>query len=300
MLHSLSFQPSSSTSSKPFTSRRRLPSPPPGPPPIHIKFDTTRREHLRYLKSIGVVHPNTQLHKLPSPDSTSKIISIVDFFKSKGFSNADFPRLASIGPELFSPKFDVSYIEPVFQFLTSDLGASPEQSRGLITRCPDILFSDAEHCLRPTLDYLRRIGVENLNVPSILNAYLLNIRVGKLQSKVEFLRSIGFSEEEAARCCARMPAIFKYSVENNLRRKYVYLVKEMDRGLDELKEFPQYFGFSLEKRIVPRHLHLKDMNVRVKLNMMLMWSDQRFYARWKKKKTTGLPKRNSGSSDRLS
>ncbi|CAI0377167.1 unnamed protein product [Linum tenue] len=87
---------------------------------------------------------------------------------------------------------------------------------------------------------LRRIGVENLHVPSILNAYLLNIRVGKLQSKVEFLRSIGFSEEEAARCCARMPAIFKYSVENNLRRKYVYLVKEMERGLDELKEFPQF------------------------------------------------------------
>ena len=33
-------------------------------------------------------------------------------------------------------------------------------------------------------------------------------------------------------------------------------------SVEELK-FPLYFGFSLEKRIVPRHLHLKEMNVQI-------------------------------------
>uniref|UniRef100_A0A2P2IXN3 Uncharacterized protein n=1 Tax=Rhizophora mucronata TaxID=61149 RepID=A0A2P2IXN3_RHIMU len=55
----------------------------------------------------------------------------------------------------------------------------------------------------------------------------------------------------------------------------------MERSLEELREFPQYFGFCLERRIAPRHLHLKERNVRIKLNRMLLWSDQKFYAKWK-------------------
>lgn len=63
--------------------------------------------------------------------------------------------------------------------------------------------------------------------------------------------------------------------------KYEYLVKEMERSLEELKGFPQFFAFSLEKKIAPRHLHLKQRNVRIPLNRMLLWSDQKFYAKWK-------------------
>ncbi|CAN0899194.1 Transcription termination factor MTEF1, chloroplastic [Linum grandiflorum] len=287
MLNSLTIQASSIT--RTFTRHPPPTSPTPSShPPLHINFHTTRREHLRYLKSIGVVRPDTKLHKLPSPDAISHILSTVNFFKSKGFSDPDFPRLVSVCPELFSPNFHVSDTEPVFKFLSMDLGASPHQSCGLIANCPDILLTDVEYCLRPTLDYLRQIGVQNLNAPTILNANLLNIRIGKLQSKVMFLRSIGFSEEEARRCCARLPAIFKYSVENNMKRKYVYLVKEMGRSVEELKQFPQYFGFSLETRIHPRHLHLKAINVKVRLDRMLKCSDQNFYRFWDK---PGLAKR---------
>lgn len=70
-------------------------------------------------------------------------------------------------------------------------------------------------------------------------------------------------------------------MENNLWPKFVYLVKEMERDLEELNRFPQYFGFSLKERIVPRHLHLKKRGVRIPLNRMLMWADQKFYAKWK-------------------
>lgn len=92
---------------------------------------------------------------------------------------------------------------------------------------------------------------------------------------------VGFSYEEAINACGRLPAILGYDVENNLWPKFVYLVKEMERELEELKKFPQYFGFSLEKRIVPRHLHLKERGVRIPLNRMLMWGDDKFYTKWK-------------------
>lgn len=120
-----------------------------------------------------------------------------------------------------------------------------------------------------------------MNLPSNLNAHLLNTRVEKLRRKIRFLQSIGFSYEEAANACARVPAIFGYGFESNLLPKFEYLVKEMKRSVEELKGFPQYFGFSLEKRIIPRHLHLKQRNVQIPLNRMLMWGDEKFYAKWK-------------------
>ena len=160
-------------------------------------------------------------------------------------------------------------IAPVFDFLASDLPSSVQQSRGLILRCPRLLFSDVEFCLKPTLNFLRQVGLEGLDKPTNLNAHLLNTRVEKLRGKIGFLQEIGFSYEEAARACARMPAIFGYGTEANLRPKFEYLVKDMNRSVEELIKFPQYFGFSLENRIMPRHLHLKQRNVRIPLNRML-------------------------------
>ncbi|GMN37458.1 hypothetical protein TIFTF001_006824 [Ficus carica] len=257
-------------------------SPPPSfTPSRFIKFRTSHRENLRYLKALGIVDADAKPRNLPLPDDVDRILAAVDFFRSKGFSNADFPRLAFLAPYLFSPQFDPAAVDPVFDFLATDVSASPEESSRLILRCPALLFSNVQYFLRPTLDYLHHLGLERLNSPTTLNAHLLNTRVDKLQKKMAFLRCIGLSYEQSARVCARMPAIFGYSIEDNLRPKYEYLVWEMERSLDELLKFPQYFAFSLNKRIVPRHLHLKQRNVSIPLNRMLLWGDQKFYAKWK-------------------
>ncbi|KAK6241223.1 Transcription termination factor [Theobroma cacao] len=251
------------------------------PTPLYLKFRTSHRENIRYLKAIGIIDPNAKPRNLPSPQTVDQVLATINFLKSKGIHDQDFSRLASLCPQLFSTNFDTSEIEPVFDFLITDLHASVEVSRGLVVNCPDLLFSNAEYCLRPTLEYLRALGVEKLNEPSKQKAFLLNTRVEKLKVKIRFLRSIGFRYEEAASFCARMPAIFGYNIDDNLRPKYEFLVGEMERSLEELKEFPQYFGFSLHKRIAPRHWHLKQRNVRIKLNRMLLWGDERFYSKWK-------------------
>ncbi|KAB1207226.1 hypothetical protein CJ030_MR7G011547 [Morella rubra] len=248
------------------------------PKPLYLKFRTSHREKLRYLKALRILENNS---KPPSPDTVAHVLATVHFLKSKGFTESDFPRLAFLCPQLFSSTFEPTDIAPVFDFLATELPASPEQSRGLILRCPHILFSDVEFCLRPTLDYLRQLGIENLSSPSNLKAHLLNTRAEKLREKIGFLESVGFSHDEAARACVRLPAIFGYSLDNNLWPKFKYLVEEMERSVEELKRFPQYFGFSLEKRIAPRHLHLKERNVRLPLNRMLLWGDVKFYAKWK-------------------
>ncbi|XP_010521080.1 PREDICTED: transcription termination factor MTEF1, chloroplastic [Tarenaya hassleriana] len=251
----------------------------PKPKPLYLKFHTSHRENLRYLSTLGVISRDPQ-NALP-PEALPAILSTVNFLRSKGISDNEFSRLAFLCPDLFSPTFETSRIEPVFEFLSSELGASAADSRGLIVNFPNILLSNVEYCLRPTMCYLQELGLKNLNRPSKMNAHVLNTRVDKLKIKVRFLRSIGFDREEAARVCARMPAIFGYNVEDNLRPKFEFLVYDMEREMEELKKFPQYFGFSLEKRIKPRHWLLKKKNVRVSLSRMLMWNDQKFYSKWK-------------------
>ncbi|XP_071726142.1 transcription termination factor MTEF1, chloroplastic [Rutidosis leptorrhynchoides] len=248
----------------------------------YLQFKTSHRTNLRYLKSLGIISPG--LSTTPSPETVSHILYTIDYFKSKGFSEPDFSRIAFLSPHIFTPSFNPTATEPVFEFLTNELAASLEDSCGLILKCPHILESDPEYCLKPTLDYLTKLGIKQLNTPTTLNAHLLDTRVDKLKEKMRFLRSVGFSIEESRRVCGRFPAIFGYGIDHNLKPKFDYLVWKMKRnGREEVNKFPQYFGFSLGNRIKPRHLHLKQRNVdsEVPLNRMLLWSDVRFYKKWK-------------------
>ncbi|KAK9667398.1 hypothetical protein RND81_14G253400 [Saponaria officinalis] len=260
------------------TSSHRSPSP---PPLSTLRFHTAYREKLSYLTSLGIVNSNPRNPNVPSHKCLDQILDIINYLKSKGFSESDITKLASVYPKLFSSSLEPSDIEPVFTFLARDVAATGTESRGLILCCPDLLFSNVEYCLRPTLTFLKAIGLEKLNSPTNLNARLLNTRISKIETKIEFLKSIGFTREESLKACARLPAIFGYSIDNNLQPKVGYLIGGMQRSIDELKEFPQYFAFSLTRRIVPRYMHLRQRGIHITLKRMLMSCDQKFYAKWK-------------------
>ncbi|XP_076889957.1 transcription termination factor MTEF1, chloroplastic-like [Bidens hawaiensis] len=217
------------------------------PPHHHLQFQTSNRTDIRYLKSLGIT-------TTPSPQAISHLLKTIQLFKSKGFSEPDFPRLAFLAPNVFAPTYNQSTITSVFNFLTVELSTSPQDARTLILKCPQLLESDPESCLKPTLEYLKSLGITRLNNASTLNAHLLNSRVDKMEEKMRFLEGVGFSREESRRVCGRFPVIFGYGIENNLTVKYLYLVKDMKRdGIEEVNKFPMYFGFSLDKRIKVRH-----------------------------------------------
>lgn len=80
----------------------------------------------------------------------------------------------------------------------------------------------------------------------------------------------------------RMPGLLTFSVEGNFRPKAEFLVGEMGRGVGVLREFPQFFGFSLEGRIRPRHLMMVERGFgssRISLGDMLRVSDGEFRER---------------------
>ena len=191
---------------------------------VFAHFLPSHHDNLCYLKALGIIH-NKKPHSINTDTNTiDHVLATVEFFKSKGFTEPDFPRLAYLCPQLFTTNCDPTDFAPVFDFLATKLPATTEESRSLILHCPRLLFSDVEFCLQPTLDYLRQLGMENLSSPSSLNAHLLNTRANKLREKIGFFRSIGFSQEEVERACVRFPTMFGYRIDNNLWPKFKYLV----------------------------------------------------------------------------
>lgn len=77
----------------------------------------------------------------------------------------------------------------------------------------------------------------------------------------------------------RSPGLLTMSVQNNMRPKAEYFLRDMRGNLAELKRFPQYFSFSLERKIRPRHQMLEEHGLEMPLAEMLTVSDGEFTAR---------------------
>lgn len=76
----------------------------------------------------------------------------------------------------------------------------------------------------------------------------------------------------------RCPGLFTFSIENNFKPKFEYFETEMKgRTLEELRRFPQYFAFSLEKRIKLRHREVVRNRVEMRLPLMLKSTDEEFH-----------------------
>ncbi|TKY65283.1 hypothetical protein E2542_SST08141 [Spatholobus suberectus] len=114
----------------------------------YIKFRTRYRENLRYLRALTIIDPKTKPEDLPLPNDVDHIVATLTFLKSHSFSDADVPRLNFLTPQLFSTAVAPSDVAAVFRFLADDLGANESESRGLILRCPKLLFSHVDLCLR--------------------------------------------------------------------------------------------------------------------------------------------------------
>lgn len=74
----------------------------------------------------------------------------------------------------------------------------------------------------------------------------------------------------------RFPQLFNYSIGENYEPKLGYLTGEMGRDAREVLEFPQYFSFSLENRIKPRHVACAAKGVRLPLAVMLRTKEDGF------------------------
>ncbi|KAH0705165.1 hypothetical protein KY290_009860 [Solanum tuberosum] len=148
--------------------------------------------------------------------------------------------------------------------------------------CPEILTAPISTTLRPAVTFLlREVHVTGENLP------------GVLRRRPRLLTKIGFSRRDAKVMFRRFPSLFCYIIEENLEPKFDYFVVEMGREMMELNVFPQYFSFSLEKRIKPRHMMCVEKGVCLSLPVMLKSHESRFRLRLDVCCTSSMPVRQS-------
>lgn len=179
-------------------------------------------------------------------------------------------------PKLLTSNIRTDLI-PVFDFLSQDLNIPEQSFRRVINKCPRLLVCSVRDQLKPALIFLQRLGFEDLEALAYQDPILLVSSVEKtLIPKLEYLMGLGMSRVDAVGMVLRCPGLFTFSIENNFKPKFEYFVEEMEGNLAELKEFPQYFAFSLEKRIKPRHMEAVKTRVKAPLALMLKSTDEEF------------------------
>lgn len=111
--------------------------------------------------------------------------------------------------------------------------------------------------------------------------------------KIEFLVELGFEYDEVRNMVLRSPGLLTFSVEKNYVPKVEYFLKEMEGNVEEIKRFPQYFSFSLERKIKPRHRLLMEHGFSMPLSEMLKVSDGEFNALLIEKRLRMVERRSS-------
>ncbi|KAF3650712.1 hypothetical protein FXO38_17021 [Capsicum annuum] len=245
--------------------------------PTHKNISLQFKEKILCLEILGVdsgkaLSQNPNLHNAP----LRAIDSIITFLQSKGLYQKDFARIFGMCPAILTSDIKTE-LNPVFNFLTFDLRVPEHNLRKVINKCPRLLVCSVKDQLKPTLFYLQRLGFRDLHHLAYQDPILLVSSVeNTLIPKLHYLASLGFSTNEAVQMTLRCPGLFTFSIKNNFIPKFDYFSQQMKGTLDELKEFPQYFAFSLDKRIKPRHIQLVENQVSMPLSLMLKTTDEEF------------------------
>ncbi|KAL9227721.1 hypothetical protein vseg_003374 [Gypsophila vaccaria] len=220
--------------------------------------------------------------------SLSDMTAVFDYLTSLGFTPPDLRRAISMCPQILSLR--LLDIAPVFTFLIREACVPATSLPRAIRRRPRLLISDVDTRLRPTMYFLQSIGIHEV----YKHTDLLSSSVEeKYLPKVHYFEKLGFSHRDALSMFRKFPSLFCYSVKENYEPKLNYFVVEMGRELRELKEFPQYFSFSLENRIKPRHHRCVESRVCFPLATMLKMKEDTFRERLELSCSSTLPKSTS-------
>ncbi|XP_020110130.1 transcription termination factor MTEF1, chloroplastic-like [Ananas comosus] len=239
------------------------------------------REKLLYLEHELGVDPSRALALNPSLRSApiSSLRSAASLLLAFGLLPSDASRVFSQHPHLLTSDPSLSLL-PSLRFLLGPVAIPFPHLRSAVLRCPRLLASSVPLQLHPTLLFLRRVGFVGPRRITAHTALLLVSSVERtLIPKLDFLRSLGLSDRDTNKLVLRSPSILTFSVDRNLRPKAEFLTQQMGRDAVELKAFPQYFSFSLEGRIKPRHRMLKESGLAMPLSEMLKVSDGEFRVR---------------------
>ncbi|KAK8511158.1 hypothetical protein V6N11_046477 [Hibiscus sabdariffa] len=265
----------------------------------HVNFETPTQPDsvMAFLKNHGFSKPQIAaiIGKMPrilSCKVEKTLLPKVTFFNSKGISSTDLSKLFVKHPHLLRLSLGRKII-PNFNFL-SNLFQSDNVALDVINFQPRIFCSDFDSCILPNCNVLRQNGVPEHNivkgfrrVPKTFSVtpvvfkdnveevkkmgfnperfsfvvaldVLGSMRKSTWERKFDVYNKCGWSEKEILEAFRRYPWALALS-EDKIKAVMDFLVNVMGFQASSVAKYPSLLGLSMEKRIVPRGLFVKDL-----------------------------------------
>ncbi|KAL7618975.1 hypothetical protein Lser_V15G04084 [Lactuca serriola] len=205
---------------------------------------------------------------------------LVKYFYYLGISRDGMRRILTVKPIVFCYDMDTNIVQKV-QFFR-DIGVEEKGIASMLVKFPSLLTYSLYKKIRPVVIFLlTKAGVSQTNIGKVigLGPELLGCSISKkLEPNVKYFLSLGIDLNTLGEMIADFPMLLRYNIDI-LRPKYRFLRRTMVRPLNDLIEFPRFFSYSLEDRIIPRHKILVDNRVNFKLRYMLSSTDDEFHQR---------------------
>lgn len=202
---------------------------------------------------------------------------LVKYLYYYGITRDGMRRMLTIKPMVFCVDLEMTIVPKVKFF--QDLGVRNDGIANMLVKFPTLLTYSLYKKIRPVVIFLMtKAGVTEENIPKViaLGPELLGCSiVHKLEGNVKYYLSLGIRLRQLGEMIADFPMLLRYNIDV-LRPKYTYLRKTMVRTLHDVIEFPRFFSYSLEGRIIPRHKVLVENQINVKLKCMLACTDEEF------------------------
>lgn len=176
----------------------------------------------------------------------------------------DMGKVMSTYPDILMMDVE-SRIIPFFDFICDDLGIDEDDVPRIIESYPTLLMTDLKE-MKMIINYLVSLGVSVDMFPGIFRAFpsILTLDIEtNLKPVVAFLQSIGVTN--IGRFITRLPPVLGYSVENELKPKWEFLKKVCQYSSFEVRRFPAYFSYPLDRVIMGRYAYLQEKGIPARL-----------------------------------
>lgn len=280
-----------------------------------LTMDRNFRPAVTYALSLGltITQLQTLSQRFPSIAYYSperKMKPVVDFFLALGITKPGIVKIFLKRPQIFGCSLEEN-LKPTMVYLESigverrrwarilvqfpalltynkaklqeavnflhEVGLSTQDIGITIMRFPHVVSYSVEEKLRPTVAFLKGIGVKDIRAFIKCSPQVLGYSVeGNIKPTIRFLVDIGYSEDEVITIVNRFPQVLSLAINENIRPKWEFFA---DTGWPKsyIVAFPQYFGYSLSKRIKPRLGEVLKSGFCWTLSRTLSSSDSEFY-----------------------
>ncbi|KAF2305921.1 hypothetical protein GH714_008876 [Hevea brasiliensis] len=202
---------------------------------------------------------------------------LVKYLYYLGISRDGMRRMLTIKPIVFCVDLEETIVPKVRFF--KDIGVRDDAIGKMLVKFPPLLTYSLYKKIRPVVIFLMtKAGVSERDIGKViaLGPELLGCSiVHKLDISMKYFLSLGIRHRQLGEMIADFPMLLRYNIDL-LRPKYRYLRRTMVRPLQDLIEFPRFFSYSLDERIIPRHKVLVENQINFKLRYMLASSDEEF------------------------